>query len=135
MQEAIEQSVGHSWFAEIFMPMSDGRLTGNERSAKGVTVFDDFEQIMTFVLVDGFETKVVEDQEIRFGQLGQALGEGAISAGNAQAVEQARDTFIAHGKTLTAGLMTEGTSEPGLASARGTSEMKIVMGADPIAGN
>ena len=82
-----------------------------------MTVFDDFEKIMTLALGQRLESKVVEDQEIGFGDLGKAPDQGAITAGNAQAVEQPGDSFIANGETLTTSLVTESTGEPGLAGA------------------
>jgi len=82
-----------------------------------VTVLNDFEQVMPFTLGDRFETKVVEDDEVRLGKLCEALGEGAITARDAQTIEQARDSFIANRETLATGLMAQGTSEPGLAGA------------------
>ena len=94
------------------MHCSAYELTGNQSGTAGMTVFDDFEQIMAFALGQRLESEVVEDEQIGFGDLGEAPGQGAITAGNAQTVEQAGDSFIANGKTLATSLMTKSTGQP-----------------------
>lgn len=45
-----------------------------------MTVFDDFEKIVTLGLCQRLEGKVIEDQEVSFSDLGQAPAKRAITA-------------------------------------------------------
>src|SRR5438132_619296 len=74
----------------------------------------------------GLRAKSSRIRRDQFWRFGEAPVQGAIAAGNAQAVEQAGDVFIAHGETLTTSLMTEGTGEPGLAGAGWSREVQVV---------
>ena len=85
-----------------------------------MAIFDEFEEVMAFGLRERLEAKVIEDNEISFSELGEAFGEGAVAASKTEGVKEAREAFIANGKALAAGLMTEGTGEPRLTSASGT---------------
>ena len=46
------------------MPAVDWDLAGDQRSAAAVTVFDDFQHVVTLLRPERFETPIVEDQEL-----------------------------------------------------------------------
>src|SRR6266446_2625804 len=99
-----------------------------------MTVLDDLEKIMTLALRQWFESEVVEDEQIGFGDLREASDERPITASYTETVEQAGDSFIANGETLTTSLMTKRAGQPRLAGAGWSSEMQVMPSADPVAG-
>ncbi len=100
-----------------------------------MTVLDDFEQVMAFALSHRLEGEVIEDEEIGFGDLGEAPDQGSVTAGDAQTVEQPGNAFIANGETLATSLVAESTGEPGFAGAGWSREVQVVTSADPVAGD
>ena len=48
VNQAIEDGIGDRGISDVFMPVFDGKLAGNESGAGAVTIFDDFQQISSF---------------------------------------------------------------------------------------
>ena len=73
MDEAVEDGVGEGRVAEQFMPLSQGKLAGDEGGARGVAVFEEFEEVAAVLGVELGEAEVVEDEEVGFGEGGEEL--------------------------------------------------------------
>lgn len=102
VQEPIEDGFGESGGAEIV-----------------VRVLDDFHEVVALGGAEFLDIPVVEDERFGLEQLFREAWIGAIAMGDAQLLEQPGDTEIANRLALAAGLVTECTRDPGLATSRG----------------
>ena len=51
MHHAVEDRVGERGIAEGLMPVLDRQLTGDQRGAASMTIFDNLEQVATIFMV------------------------------------------------------------------------------------
>ena len=63
VDEPVEYRIGEATATEILVPIGDGQLRGDERGAGAVSLFDRFEQVLSFEFVEGGEAEVVDYQE------------------------------------------------------------------------
>jgi len=66
VDEAIHDGVRQGGIAHGLMPFIDGDLSGDERGADAVAIFEKLEEIETLLVIEPFEPPVVEDDEIGF---------------------------------------------------------------------
>ena len=97
-------------------------------------VIEEFEQVVAFARSDGIDCKIVDDDEINFGDGGEALAEAAIGVTEAQLLEEARGTHVPGGEPGATGLLRQRTGEVGLAGAAGAVDQQVLALADPLAG-
>ena len=88
VDKAVEDGVGEGGVAEQFMPLSQGELAGDEGGARGVAVFEEFEEVAAVLGVELGESEVVEDEEVGFGEGGEELGVAAVAVGDGEVVEE-----------------------------------------------
>ncbi len=68
VDEAVEDGVGIGGVADKAMPVGDRDLAGDESGFAPVAVFEDFQKVMAALGRQGFETPVVEDEQIDGGE-------------------------------------------------------------------
>src|SRR6266545_4063948 len=132
MHDAIEDGVGQGRIVEVGVPMFNRQLTGDQGGLAGAAIVEQFEQVVAFGLTDRGEPPIVEDQQIGAGELLQPPTETAVAVGDAQFFEQAAETRVEDGESLTTRGLTQGTGEPGLAEPGGTGDEDVVSGTNPI---
>jgi hypothetical protein len=64
VHEAVENGVGVGGIANDLVPRRERELGGDDRRSAAITLFEDFEQIVTGAGIEGFEAEVVENEEI-----------------------------------------------------------------------
>jgi len=133
VDQAIEDRVGKGGVADAVVPVFERQLTGHEGGAATVAVLQDFEQVAALAIGQRGEAPVIEDHEVGFGQGGEQLAVGAVGAGKAEVVEQARQTEVADGEAVPAGALPKGAGDVGLAGAGRADEQHGLMLADPLA--
>lgn len=62
MDEAISEGIGERGFANALMPVLDGELAGDDRSAGAVAIFEQFEEIATLIIRERSQAKVIEHE-------------------------------------------------------------------------
>ena len=72
MQQAVADGIGQGRVADIGMPVTDGALAGDDGGAGLVAVFDDLQQVPAFPVGGRGKQKIVDDEQLRLGQPGQA---------------------------------------------------------------
>jgi hypothetical protein len=132
-EQAIQQGIGNGWFLQVFMPVLDWELTGQQNGAAAVAIFDNFQEIVPFGGREGFEREVIQDQQVDFRQRRQTPGQAPVASCDAQCLKQACGAFVAHRKSLAARLMAQGTGQPGLAATGRPGDQQLLMGLDPVA--
>ena len=113
------------------MPVGDGDLAGDECGFSGVAIFEDFQQVVSGLGVEGFEPPVVEDQQVGAGQALEAAGEAAVAVGQGEFVEQLCHPYVEHRTVVAAGFVAERAGQPALAHAGGPGDDEVVMVLDP----
>ena len=91
VHEAVQDGVCVSWIADDLMPGGQRELGSDDRRSAAVSLFEDFEQIVTCAGVEGFEAEVVEDEEIGAAEgSDQARMRSAISARRSSRISPSR---------------------------------------------
>ena len=134
VQEAVADGVGQGRLAKIVVPLSGRQLARDDRGAAAVAILEDFEEIAPFLILDGGETPVIEDEAIEAGQLGEQADVGAIGAGQREVVEEARGAPIVGAVALAAGLMGERTGQEAFPHTGGADHDDVLVLVDPAAG-
>lgn len=74
-------------------------------------VFEDFEQVVTGIAVERFKPPIVEDKEIDPGEAFHARGDAAVTLGQGQVIDQARQPSVEHRAIVTASLVADGAGQ------------------------
>ena len=64
VDEAVQDGVGVSGVADDLVPGGQRELGGDDRRSAAVTLFEDFEEVVTGAGVEGLEAEVVANEEI-----------------------------------------------------------------------
>ena len=64
MDEPVEYGVGVSRLGDHLMPLRHRELAGDDGGAAAVALFQDFEEIVTGLIVERLEPPIIEDQEL-----------------------------------------------------------------------
>ena len=71
MDEPVEDRVGDRRVLQVRVPLLDRDLAGDQRRASVVAIVEDLEQVTTHGVGERGEAEVVDDEEIRLGDLTQ----------------------------------------------------------------
>src|SRR5262252_3327062 len=123
VDDAVEDGVGQGRLANQVVPAVDWDLAGDQRGAAAVTVFNDFQHVVTLLGPERLETPIIEDQ-----QLDAAARQHEIA-------KHARDALIEHRAIVAAGLVAEGASQPAFADTGGAFDDQVLGLFNPTAGN
>jgi hypothetical protein len=82
VQDAIADGVGQGGLAEVVVPLGGWQLA-RDRGAAAVAVFENLEQIPALLILD--EAPVVEDEDVKAGELGEQADVGAVGEGQDEA--------------------------------------------------
>ena len=80
---------------------------------------------MTLLLVEGSETVVVKDQEIRLCVVGQQLEVTAVPFGQSQVFKEFAQAEVEGTVAFPAGLLGKGTGKIGLADSGGAGDCEV----------
>ena len=86
LHQTVQHGIGNGGVAHPCMPMVDRQLTGDDGGLVGGPVVNDFQQVCAGLAVDARHAPVVQQQNVRLGQLQQPLAERAVAVTNAGSV-------------------------------------------------
>lgn len=118
----------------MIMPVLNGELTGNQRGAGSMSLFDDLKQIPTFGIRQRGQSQVIEDQKMGFRKSFHQGLVAAIGSGQADLIEELRGSEVEGMKPFPAGLLGKGTGKEGLADSRWATDEQVLVISDPGAG-
>lgn len=98
MQHPIQNGIGQRRIVQIGMPVCRRQLAGDQGGARADAVIKHLQQIVTLSLIERCQPPIVQDQQIRLGQRGEALAETPVAVGDAQLLEEARRAYIDDGQ-------------------------------------
>ena len=134
VDDAVKDGVGHGGLAEVVVPLLAGQLTGEDRRAGAVAVFEHFEEVLTLRLGERREAPVVEHEHVDAREAREDMRVAPVGVRQPKLVKEPRHPTVEHTIALTTGLLAEGTGEIRLADAGGTRDEHVVMLGDPAAG-
>lgn len=75
MHHSVENRIGQGRVAQIFEPVLDRQLAGDECETRVMAFIEDFQQVAARLIRKGRQYPVIERPDIGAGQLGQQLRE------------------------------------------------------------
>ena len=133
VHEAVENGVGVSGIANDLVPGGQRELGGDDRRSAAITLFEDFEQIVTGPGVEWLKAEVVENEEIGAAEGFDQARMATVASRERHVLAELRPAVIEHGPIVAAGFMADGASQPAFADAGWADQGQIVVGVDPIA--
>src|SRR5262245_17671836 len=134
VQEPVADRVSQRGLPDEVVPLGRGMLARDDRGAAAVAILENLEQVAALLILRRGEAPVVEEEHVEAGELAEEPAVGAVGPGQAQVVEQARDTAIAGAVAAATGLGGEGTGHEALAGAGGAGDEDLLVLVDPAAG-
>ena len=132
VDDAVQDGVGIGGVADNFMPGCHGKLGSDDGRTTAVSLFEDFEEVVTGAGVERLQAKVVEDEEIGAAEGFQEARMTPVAVRQDEILTELGPTVIEHGTIVAACLLADGASEPTLAHAARTDESEIIVGVDPL---
>lgn len=111
----------------------DRQLTGGERGACAVPVFEDFQQVTALFGGQFDPSPVIEDEELGSRQGVDEFGIASVVLGDSHVLEESGQAQVEGGVSLPAGAVRQGASEPGFTDAGGAGDEDIEGVTDPLA--
>jgi hypothetical protein len=127
VDEAVEDSVGVSRIADDMVPFIDRELAGDDRGSSSMTFFEDLQQIMSCGGIEGFETPIVEYEELHAPECTQESGITAISARQREIGEELGNALIENGPVIAASPVSESAGKPTFADPGRAAQDDIIV--------
>ena len=122
MYEPIENRVAKRGVTDQVVPVVDRHLAGHQRGTSTRSIFHDFEQIAAFSIAQGREAPVVQDEQVGFGELLEHAPIRAVAAGRRKIAQEARESHVAHRRSLATRGVSERAGQPAFSRAGRTDE-------------
>ena len=110
VDQAIQNRISNGWVSDIFVPVFNRQLTGNDGGGMAMPLLDDLQEIPPFRICHGGQSQVVDGKEMGFAELGHDLSVTTIGFGQCEVVIKLRGTDVESSVAFTASLMSQGTS-------------------------
>ena len=132
MDDAIENRVRKRGFTDDVVPCLDGNLAGDDGRFGGAVV-DEFQQVLPLGLRQRCHAKVIQNQQIKPGDLHQPFAEATFSVRQLHFFQKPCCANVEHGQALAARLIAQRTGQPGFAAAGDSGEDQILRLSNPFA--
>jgi hypothetical protein len=90
MKQSVKDGIGQSGIVNRRMPVFHRELTGDNSRASPVTVFKEFEDVSSVLIIEGSEPPIIENEEGGLGERGHEFRISPIALGNGEFLEEAR---------------------------------------------
>jgi hypothetical protein len=135
VNETIQDGVGVGRIADNLMPAVHGKLGSDHCRAAAVSLFEDFQEIVTRRRVERLQPPIVEDQQVGAAEVAKDARMATIAARQCQVLEQAGRALVENRSVVPASLMAEGAGKLAFPDAGRPGQREIVVSVDPIARN
>ena len=134
VHEPIEDGIGQRRLADGAVPLLERDLAGDEGGATLIALVDDFEQVAAMGVGHGGHGKIIEDEDLSFGQGFHECGIAPVGAAEVERGEQLRQTGVEDAVALARGFVGERARQPSLTDACGAADEAVQVLGDPLAG-
>ncbi len=93
--------------------------------------FEDFQQIMSCGGIEGFETPIVEYEELHAPERPQESGITTVAARQREISEELRNALIENGPVVAASPVSESAGKPTFADTGRAAQDDVIVGVDP----
>ena len=90
-------------------------MTGNKGRGIAVVLFDHFEKVSSFRVVQGCQAQIIQDKEIGFSESLHETYVAASGSGESDLIEELRRAQAKDSEVFTADLLSQGKGKEGLA--------------------
>ena len=105
MQDSVQDRVRQRRIADVVMPVLDWQLARHDAGSSPDAIVDQLEQIVALPRPDRCNGKIVDDQDVDFGDGGEPLGEAAVGMTEGQFLEEPRRAHVEDTQAVATGLM------------------------------
>jgi len=134
VQQAVDGGAGEQLVLEERAPLVDRPIRSDDQGAALIPLADHFVEVERFVVDQGAQPEVVDDQQIGGGEAQQLAVVGLIGAGHAELGEHIVggdvEDLVAHA----AGAVTERLADMRLADAGRADQQDVLVALDEVAG-
>jgi len=81
MDQSVEDGIGDGGITDLFMPVLHGELTGNDGGSVAVSFFKDLQEVSSFGVGHGGETKIINHQDMGLGEFVDGFPVASVSLG------------------------------------------------------
>ena len=60
MNQSIQNGIGNGWIPDVFVPVFDGQLSAHDGGSQAVAIFDDLQEIASFLSARGGQAQVID---------------------------------------------------------------------------
>lgn len=122
VDKSVEDGVREGGFFEPVVPGVDGELGGDDGAGVSAAVVEDLEQVMAGLRAEGTKAPVIEDEEMGLFDFLEEFGKAAEPPGQGHLFCESREAAVEDALAASAGGVSEGAGEVGLADAGGPGE-------------
>jgi len=94
VNEAVQDGVGVGIVAYRVMPGRHWKLAGDDGGAAAIAIFQDLEQIMACLGIEGLEAPVVQDQQFDLAQAFELAGDAPVTARQREILQQSGEAGV-----------------------------------------
>ena len=134
MDDSIQASFRYQFIFEQAVPVRDRQLTGNDKGLFVVPVIKDLLEVILELSLNGFHSKVIEDNEVVPGQFFEEPEFFSFQPGHPHLVREALHGEVNDLLALPAGLFAQGICKIGFAGTSRTADNDGATLADIFAG-
>ena len=80
MKDTVQERIGNSGFLKITVPGGRRKLRRDNRRSLLMTIPDDFKQVVPFLGLQRFESKIIEEKQVESGQRDKSFVISALAA-------------------------------------------------------
>ena len=131
VDDAVEDGVGDGRFADHVVPLSNGKLGGDQGRFSFVALLEDFEQIEPLLIGQGMGSPVIEDEQLDACQLVNQTWKAAIEPCQGEIFEQTWHAQVEDGMIEPCRLASEGAGQPGFTGAGLPGNNQVLLGFEP----
>ena len=132
VNQPVQDGLSDGGITDMIMPIFYGELTGNKGRGIAVALFNHFEKVSSFRVVQGCQAQIIQDKEIGFGESFHERAVAAIGSGEGDLIEELRRAQVKGSEAFAAGLLSQGTGKEGLAYPGRAADQNILVLSDPV---
>jgi hypothetical protein len=107
VNETVEDRISVGWVVDDLMPAVHGELGCDDGRAAAVSLFEDFQDIVTSGGVERLQSPIVENEKVGAAERAQEARMTAIAAREGELFEELWDAVIEHRAIIAAGLVAK----------------------------
>src|SRR3954453_10782257 len=110
VDDAIQDTVRHGDIPDLFVPVSQGHLRGQNQRTSLVAVITDFQKITTFTIFQRRHRKVIQHQNVNARELAEQAPEAAVDMRDSEFPKQLPLPLVQDGEAIATSLLCQGAS-------------------------